>query len=178
MIEKPRTKRKTAILVTTVFMTADTFLRDHVVALNELGYEVHLVVSPNTKCAAFQHDFDVTIHQIPMTRGITLVRDLISLVRLLIFVLSKRQKLLNYHTLKAGLLGSLAGFFGLAPIRIFTIHGIVSLSRAGKIDILLRLLDRLTCALSTSGWCVSNRAQRDQYLELMREHGIVRDAAI
>lgn len=156
MIDKPPAKRKTAILVATVFMTADKFLRDHVVALNEIGYRVHLVVSPNTECDAFQHEFDVTVHQIRMNRGITPVRDLVSLVRLWILVISKRPKLLHYHTPKAGLLGSLAGFFGLVPIRIFTFHGIVSLNRAGKTGLLLRLLDRLTCALSTSVWCVSN----------------------
>jgi glycosyltransferase involved in cell wall biosynthesis len=90
--------------------------------LKEAGYEVIGVSSPGPnvpflKAAGIQHI------SMPMTRNITPLADLISLVGLYRIIKRNRPTIVHTHTPKPGLLGQIASKIARVPIIVNTIHG-------------------------------------------------------
>ena len=139
-------------------------------------YEVVAVSSPGEKMKVLEEREGVRTVSISMERRISLVKDFISLLRLIILFAKERPDMVHSITPKAGLLSMLAAWITGVPVRMHTFTGLVfptvkdgdviSLIRKflvsgvmmddeykesviGKMQKLLIVMDRLTCFCAT-----------------------------
>lgn len=107
--------------------TADASLRylllHQMQTIKELGYEVYGISSDGEHVPALEaagiHHFAA-----PMTRAITPLKDLRSLVALTRIMRKEKFDMVHTHTPKAGLIGQYAALFAGVPVRVHTIHGL------------------------------------------------------
>ena len=85
----------------------------------------------------------------PMERRISLVKDFISLLRMIRIFAKERPYMIHSITPKAGMISMLAGWITRVPIRIHTFTGLVFPTATGGKKKLLIAMDRLTCACAT-----------------------------
>lgn len=112
-------------------------------------YEVVAVSSPGEKMKVLKEREGVRTVSIPMERRISLVKDFISLLRLIVLFAKERPDMVHSITPKAGLLSMLAAWITRVPVRMHTFTGLVFPTATGKMQKLLIAMDRLTCFCAT-----------------------------
>lgn len=85
-----------------------------------------------------------------MERGISPVKDLVSLFRLFQILKSEKPAIVHSITPKAGLLTMLAGKMAGVPIRIHTFTGLIFPTKKGFVQKILINMDRLLCSAATN----------------------------
>lgn len=131
------------------------FLRGHVNFLKKQGAQVHVISSPDDGLKQFANTHGVTAHPVAMSRQISPVSDLVSLIRLIVRLLKIKPQIAHAHTPKAGLLGMLAAAITRVPVRMYHIHGLPLDTTAGLKRWLLLRCERLACSLAHQVYCVS-----------------------
>lgn len=91
----------------------------------------------------------VKVFPIQMTRKITPFKDLVSLYKLYVFLISHKPLIVHTHTPKAGLLGMLASYFAKTPNRLHTIAGLPVMESTGIKRKILLLVEKVTYACAT-----------------------------
>jgi glycosyltransferase involved in cell wall biosynthesis len=145
--------RPKLMVLTTIDATMLAFLQHQMRELASSGYEVHAVTSPGSGLAQLR-DF-ATTHAIPMARPPAPLRDLVSLVRLVLLMLRVRPQIVHAHTPKAGLLGMLAAFLTGVQVRLYTIHGLPLETRSGLKRRILEAAERAASRFATQVYAVS-----------------------
>ncbi len=112
-------------------------------------YNVLAVSSPGEKLEAIEKREGVRTIAIPMERRISLVKDFISLIRLIVLFAKEKPDMVHSITPKAGLLSMLAAWITRVPVRMHTFTGLVFPTATGKMQKLLIAMDRLTCFCAT-----------------------------
>jgi len=117
------------LYITTVPQTLN-FFRGLLGYLKERGMDVHVASSPGDELLQFGDRERVHTHAVPMTREISPITDVSSLLRLIAVLRKVRPSIVHAHTPKAGLLGMAAATIARVPIRIYTIHGLPFMTRS------------------------------------------------
>lgn len=91
----------------------------------------------------------IRVVALSMERRIALVKDLVSLIRMILLFLKEKPDMVHSYTPKAGLISMLAGKITGIPIRMHTFTGLVFPTEAGLKQKILIWTDRLTCACAT-----------------------------
>lgn len=112
-------------------------------------YNVLAVSSPGDDMETIEEREGVRTIAIPMERRISLIKDFISLIRLIVLFAKERPDMVHSITPKAGLLSMLAAWITRVPVRMHTFTGLVFLTATGKMQKLLIAMDRLTCFCAT-----------------------------
>lgn len=81
-----------------------------------------------------------------MTRKITPIKDLISLIKMIIILIKEKPIIVHTHTPKAGLIGMLASWICRVPIRLHTVAGLPLMEAKGLRKRLLIITERITYA--------------------------------
>jgi len=123
--------------------------------LRQRGFEVMTISSPGPALERFEQAEEVEGHPVPMSRAITPVRDAVALLRLVRLLWRLRPDIVDAHTPKGGLLGMIAASLAAVPVRIYHVHGLRFTAACGLSRRLLRLTERVACALATRVLCVS-----------------------
>jgi glycosyltransferase involved in cell wall biosynthesis len=123
--------------------------------LQDAGFDPVLVSSPGEQLQATAQRARVRHAAVPMSREISLVRDLVSLWRLFRLIRRVRPMITNVGTPKAGLLAGLAAWSLRVPCRIYTLHGLRLETTAGLKRMLLVTMERIACACAHRVICVS-----------------------
>ena len=118
-------------------------------------YDVTIVTSPGNEIQQIQKYEGVRVRPILMTRSITPIKDLISLIKLLSFFLITKPDIIYSFTPKAGLLSMLAGFFARVPIRIHNVVGLPLMEKQGIVRKISALSEKVTYFFSTQLLCNS-----------------------
>ena len=134
--------------VSTVPTSLETLLKGQLRMLS-IYYEVVAVSSPGKEMKIIEKREGVRTIAISMERRISLVKDLISLVRLILLFIRERPDMVHSITPKAGLLSMLAAWITRVPVRIHTFTGLVFPTATGGMQKLLIMMDRLTCFCAT-----------------------------
>lgn len=92
---------------------------------------------------------DVEVVQLEMTREITPVKDLMSLIKLVRLFKKEQPTIVHTHTPKAGVLGMLAANLVGVPIRLHTVAGMPLMESAGVKRKILDAVEKLTYACAT-----------------------------
>jgi glycosyltransferase involved in cell wall biosynthesis len=116
--------------------------------LKNLGYEVSVVSSPGKEIDTFAEMEKVNIKQIKMTREISPLSDIISLIKVIRYLLKYRPHIVNTGTPKAGLLLSVAAWLTRVPIRIYTVRGLKLETASGYKRKILLFTERIACLCS------------------------------
>ncbi len=129
--------------------------------LKKAGYRVIVVASPLAKADMG----DVNMEEInagawdyvpiQMTRGVSPIKDLISLLRLYRLLKGIRPELVNVSTPKAGLLGGIAALLAKVPCRIYTLRGLRLETTSGFKRSYLLLCEKIAAFCSHRVVCVS-----------------------
>jgi len=120
----PRAGEPATILVGVTDSQTCLVLHARLRTLRKAGFRVLLVSSPGDllwKTAAREHVEPIAI---PMRRGISPFRDLVSLLRLWRLIGVRRPDLVEFSTPKAGLLGTIAARLRGVPRRVYMLRGL------------------------------------------------------
>lgn len=141
-------KRIKIFRISTVPRSLSDLLKGQLRMLNE-RYEVVAVSSPGKSMEILRNREGVRTILIPMERRIFILKDFVSLVRLIVLFLKERPGMVHSITPKAGLLSMVAGWITRVPVRMHTFTGLVFPTATGMMQKLLIWMDRITCFCAT-----------------------------
>ena len=163
---------KSLFIITTVPITLKGILTGQPKEINK-EYNVSLVSSPDKELEVVAYDEGIAVYPVKMERGISPVKDLISLWKMIQLLRNHKPDAVHSYTPKAGLITMLAGFIARVPVRIHTFTGLLFPTAKGLKKRVLRQMDRLICACATSvvpegegikndlyNFCVTNKSMR------------------
>jgi len=114
--------------------------------MSKQGYLVKAVSSPGVMLSDVAAYEGVATKGIPLTRKITPVTDIFSLIKLVSYLKKERPHIVHTHTPKAGLLGMIAAKICGVPIRLHTVAGLPLLEAKGVKRKLLEITEWITYA--------------------------------
>lgn len=136
------------IRISTVPGSLEAFLEGQLKMLSEF-YDITAVSSPGKSLDIIKEREKVQTVAVPMERHISIVKDLVSLFRLIRLFRKVKPYAVHSMTPKAGLLSMLAARIAGVPVRMHTFTGLVFPTATGLMQKLLILTDRLTCSCCT-----------------------------
>lgn len=147
---------KKICFVTAVHVSAYSFLRDHMAALQK-EYKVHYVCNePDVNNIKVPND---GYHCVNIQRKISLLQDIKALWKLYRYFRNEKFDAVHSVTPKAGLLTSIAAFFARVPVRIHIYTGQVWANKKGFMRFMLKTMDRMI-ALFDNHILVDGEGQR------------------
>lgn len=141
-------RRVKIIRSTTIPRSLEDFCKDILRELSE-RYEVIGLSSPAPELEIVEKREGVRTIAIPMERHISLIKDIVSLVKLIKVFKSEKPDMVHSMTPKAGMLCMLAAWITRVPVRIHTFTGLVFPTSTGLKRKVLMATDWLTCACAT-----------------------------
>lgn len=140
--------KKKIIRVSTVPVSLKNFLHGQLKWLSTY-FEIVAVSSPGEALEVVREREGVRTASVPMERRISIVKDLISLFRMIILFTKERPYIVHSMTPKAGLISMLAAWITRVPVRMHTFTGLVFPTERGIKQRVLIWMDRLTCGCAT-----------------------------
>ncbi|MBC8434066.1 MAG: glycosyltransferase family 4 protein [Desulfobacterales bacterium] len=160
--------RPLLVHIVTVPEFFQSFFRGQLEFLDQQGFEVGLICSPDKKSNPFS-EWPVHYYPVSIERKISPLADAVSIWKILRLFQSINPDIVHVHTSKAGLVGMVAAWIYGVRVRIFTIHGFRWVTKKGISRLLIKASNWLTCLLADRVFCVSK-----SNLELGVEQGICR----
>lgn len=142
------TRPRKLMIVTTVPDTLEFILESQPLFLNT-HYQVMVVSSEPQRLAAFAQKEGVRSVAVDMARGISPLRDILSIVRMWRVMRQEQPDVVHSYTPKAGMVCAIAGFLARVPVRIHTFTGLIFPYCTGVKRQLLKRIDALVCLLNT-----------------------------
>jgi len=132
-----------------------TFYRGQLEFLIKRGFSITVVCDPRGGRQSEAKQAGCEVVSMHMNRPLTLVSDVISFIKLLLFFLRNRFDMVQVTTPKASLLGSVAARISGQPIIVYTHRGIYYQTQTYWKKRFFSLVDRLVCHLVNQVECVS-----------------------
>ena len=139
---------KKLIRITTVPISLEKLLEGQLEFMNDF-YDVVAVSSNEKELNLLGEKQNVRVFPIEMTRKITPLQDLKSLIKLYKFLKKEKPFIVHTHTPKAGIVGMLAAKFAGVPNRLHTVAGMPLLEAVGMKRKLLNFVEKLTYTNAT-----------------------------
>lgn len=152
------------IYITTVALSANGFLQGQLTYMRERGFDIVVVSAPGDDLRMIREREGVATIAIPMEREISLLKDLIALVRLYRVLRRLRPAIVNAGTPKAGLLGMISAYAARVPVRVYSLHGLRLETTRGFKRYILGTSERCASAFAHRVICVS-KSLRQLYLK-------------
>lgn len=154
------TKKKPKVVHMVTIANSVGLMRGQLSYLNKSGFDVTVIASPGEKLEKAKVEEDVNIKGINMERTISPFKDIISLIKIIIYFLKIKPDICNSGTPKAGLLGMLAAWFTRVPIKVYTIRGLPFEGFKGLKRRILILTEKIACACADKVICISPSIER------------------
>lgn len=132
------------------------FIQGQVAYLQSRGFQLNIISSPGVELGRFAEMHRVNPWAVNMERKISPARDVVAIARLIRVLRTIRPRIVHAHTPKGGLLGMLASAILRTPIRIYHIRGLPYMTESGPRRSLLKLSEKVSCALAHEVFCVSH----------------------
>ena len=149
--------------VTTLGLSVKSFFVPQLKYLSQNGYSITVICSPDIENLKDLLGEDIELINIDIPRGISFFNMLKTISKLRRIFKDHEFDLIQYSTPNASLCAAIAGIQTNIPVRNYHLMGYRFLGSHGVLLSILKLLEKLTCKLSTSIECVS---------ESNREYGI------
>lgn len=140
--------KKKIIRACTVSLSID-FFDEIMKRMREDGYEMVAVTSPGPELDKLREEDGFHCVEVPMERQISLLKDFLSLMRMIKVLWKEKPYIVHSMTPKAGLICMVAGWLTRVPIRIHTFTGLVWPTAVGMKRKILMLTDKILCACAT-----------------------------
>jgi len=124
------------------------------------GFLVEAISSPGEQLKSLGETIGMKTHAVAMTRAISPVQDIISVLKLVRLFREIKPQIVHAHTPKAGLLGMLAAYITDTPIRIYHIRGLRLETAIGWKRKLLAACESVACRLAQRVLCVSRSVRQ------------------
>ena len=132
------------VRITTVPISLKVLLRGQMRFMKSKGFDVLMVSSKGPETASLVLQEECEHLSVTLTRKITPIQDLISLVKLTWLLIKIKPDIVHTHTPKAGLIGMWAAFFARVPVRLHTIAGLPWVESKGMFRNLLIRIEKIT----------------------------------
>ena len=136
------------IRITTVPISLKILLKDQLKYMSQY-FEVVAISSEGKELDEVKKDEGIRTIELNMSREITPMRDLVSLVKMIFIFLKEKPDIVHTHTPKAGIIGMIASWITRVPHRLHTIAGLPVMEATGKKKSILLAVERLTYACAT-----------------------------
>lgn len=140
--------RNKLIRITTVPLSLDLLLSGQLNYINSL-YDVTAVSSEDEYLKKIGVKESVKTFTIEMSRKITPIRDIVSVVKLFLFLKREKPLIVHSHTPKAGIIAMVASKCAGVPIRLHTVAGLPLMQAKGLRRNLLECVEKLTYNCAT-----------------------------
>ncbi len=147
--------KKTLIRITTVPLSLDKLLEGQLRFMNAF-YKVIAVSSEKEYLERIGKREEVETFHLEMTRKITPIHDLISVVKMYFFLKKIKPFIVHTHTPKAGIVGMLAAKLARVPIRLHTVAGLPLMETTGTKRKVLDWVEKQTYNCATKIYPNSN----------------------
>lgn len=141
-------QKHTLIRITTVPLSLDKLLEGQLNYMSDF-YNVIAVSSEKEYLEKIGKRENVATHHIEMTRKITPLQDIVSVVKMYFFFKKVRPFIVHTHTPKAGIVGMLAARLAGVPNRLHTVAGLPLLEATGFKRKVLDFVEKLTYSCAT-----------------------------
>lgn len=158
------------VRITTLPVSMKVLLKGQMRFMQHQGFDVIMISADGPEVNQLVEQEKCRHIVIPLTRNISPVKDLISLLKLYKVLRKLKADIVHTHTPKAGLIGMWAAWFAGVPVRLHTIAGLPWMEYKGAMKKLLILMERLTCSAAHGVYPNS----KHQY-EFLRKAGIGKD---
>jgi glycosyltransferase involved in cell wall biosynthesis len=140
---------KTRLLrITTVPISLHLLLKGQFRFMREQGFEVYTMSAAGKEVPEVQKE-GVEHIEVPLTRKITPIQDLICLWKMMRIMRSIRPHIVHTHTPKAGLIGMLAAWLCRVPVRMHTVAGLPLVEAKGLKRFILVVTEKITYFCAT-----------------------------
>ena len=136
------------IRITTVPLSLDKLLSGQLNYMNSF-YEVTAVASEEEYLKKIGSKEGIKTFTIEMSRKITPIHDIVSVVKLFLFLKKENPLMVHSHTPKAGILAMIASKCAGVPIRLHTVAGLPLIETKGFKRTLLERVEKLTYSCAT-----------------------------
>lgn len=140
---------KKIIRAATIGMSLNIFCNGLLKELQEEGYDVVALSSPDADLQELGEREGVRTIGVAMERRVSPLKDLASLIKLVSVMKKERPHMVHSMTPKAGLLCMMAAKMANVPVRVHTFTGLVWPTATGLMRRILMLTDKVTCACAT-----------------------------
>lgn len=137
------------IRVSTIPLSLNILMKNQFLFLRNY-YDVIAVSSGGEDLEELQKREGVKTKAIEIKRKISIIDDLLSLIKLYIYFKKEKPLIVHSITPKAGLLSMMAAKMAGIPIRIHTFTGLIFPTRTGMMKILLIQMDKILCYCATN----------------------------
>ncbi len=134
--------------LSTVSISLNLLLKGQLNYLSKF-YEIHAISGGGIDLDLVNSREGVKIKGISFKRKISILNDIISLIRLCYYFRKEKPQIIHSITPKAGLISMLAGKISGVPIRLHTFTGLIFPSKRGLFQKLLILTDKVLCWASS-----------------------------
>ncbi|MFH4931095.1 glycosyltransferase family 4 protein [Staphylococcus cohnii] len=138
--------------------------------LREKGFNACIISSNGKEIRKYDES---AYRIINMQREISILKDIKSLVNLIVLFLKERPLIVNSGTPKAGLLGTIAAFITMRPNRIYTVRGLRLETVTGLKYKILYVMEKIAMMCSTDIIAIS-----DSLKEKIIELGLAKESKI
>lgn len=135
--------------VTTVPESLKTLLKGQLKFMSNNGFDVIGVSSGGKSLFEVKKNEGIEVFEIEMSRKITPIKDLKSLLNLYKLIKKEKPTIVHSHTPKAGIIAMLAAKIANVPIRLHTIAGLPLMETKGLKRKLLIFVEKVTYACAT-----------------------------
>lgn len=136
------------IRITTVPGSLKTLLKGQLLFMSKY-FEVVGIASKGKELKEIELAEKISTFPINMTRKITPLKDLLSLIKLVSFYLKEKPSIVHTHTPKAGILGMLAARLSGVPICLHTVAGLPLMEASGFKRRILNVVEKITYSCAT-----------------------------
>ncbi|MDB4902493.1 MAG: glycosyl transferase group 1 [Mucilaginibacter sp.] len=134
----------TLVRVTTVPISLEKLISGQMRFLSEQGFEVYMISSDYEQAKFLEEKENGKYVPVNMTRTISPVKDLLSLVKMILVFRRIKPIIVHTHTPKAGLIGMIAAWLTRVPIRLHTVAGLPLMESTGAKRRLLEMVEKIT----------------------------------
>lgn len=157
---KPR-----VVYVTTHGQSARLMLVGQLAFLQQQGFEVVVICSPDHGLEKFARLEGVAFHTVNMRREPSPFRDLVNLVQIAWLMFRLKPQIVNAGTPKGGLLGMISAWIARVPVRIYTLRGLRLETTHGWKRWILNASEKIASACSHQVVC-NSESLREIYVRL------------
>lgn len=140
---------KTRLLrITTVPISLHLLLKGQFRFMREQGFEVYTMSAAGKEVPEVRKE-GVEHIEVPLTRKITPIQDLLCLWKMMRIMRAIRPHIVHTHTPKAGLIGMLAAWICRVPVRMHTVAGLPLVEATGLKRFILVMTEKITYFCAT-----------------------------
>lgn len=147
--------RKKVLHVVNVSFVIPYFLGEQINYFNNNNFEIHIACSPDSNILKYSKCWNFKFLPLEVTRKFSLLKDFLSLIKLIFYIKKNNFDIVVGHTPKGALLASLSSYINRTEKRFYFRHGLMYETSVGLKRYILILIEKFTSYLVTDVICVS-----------------------